>query len=93
MKTILIYCNFQLQLFLINEFSNYTTCNYNVVSLIKTFNCTSGSFLGSLSSVPAHELGAVCIKEALSRGSVPPDDVSEVILGQVYTAGIYINGL
>ena len=47
----------------------------------------SGSLNGTLSSVTAHDLGTVCIKEALSRASVSPDQVSEVILGQVLTAG------
>ncbi len=46
-----------------------------------------GSFNGSLASLPAHELGKVVIKEALERGGIAPGDVSEVILGQVLTAG------
>ena len=46
-----------------------------------------GSFLGTLSSVPAQELGAAAITEALKRSSVSGDDVSEVIFGQVLTAG------
>lgn len=46
-----------------------------------------GSFLGPLSSVPAHELGAVAITAALQRAGVSPEDVNEVILGQVLTAG------
>jgi acetyl-CoA C-acetyltransferase len=46
-----------------------------------------GSFSGSLGSLPAHELGAVAIKAALERAGVEPSDVSEVILGQVLTAG------
>lgn len=46
-----------------------------------------GSFNGSLSSVSAVDLGTVAIKEALARGSISPDDVSEVIFGQVLTAG------
>jgi acetyl-CoA C-acetyltransferase len=45
-----------------------------------------GSFSGSLSSLPAHELGIVAIKAALQRANVKPSDVSEVILGQVLTA-------
>jgi len=45
-----------------------------------------GSFSGSLSSLPAHELGIVAIKAALQRANVKPGDVSEVILGQVLTA-------
>lgn len=46
-----------------------------------------GSFNGSLANVPAHELGAVVVKEALSRAQVSGEDVDEVILGQVLTAG------
>ena len=45
-----------------------------------------GNFNGSLSTVPAHELGATVIKAALERAGVKPNDVSEVILGQVLTA-------
>ncbi len=46
-----------------------------------------GSFNGSLSAVPAHELGIVAIKEALKRANVEPGDVSEVIMGQILAAG------
>lgn len=46
-----------------------------------------GSFNGSLASVSAHELGQTVISEAISRAGVAPEDVSEVILGQVLTAG------
>ncbi|MEQ1577756.1 MAG: acetyl-CoA C-acetyltransferase, partial [Hyphomicrobium sp.] len=46
-----------------------------------------GSFNGTLGSVPAHELGKVAIKAALERAGVAAGDVSEVILGQVLTAG------
>ena len=46
-----------------------------------------GSFNGALSSLPAHDLGIVAITEALARAKVEPDDVSEVIMGQILTAG------
>lgn len=46
-----------------------------------------GNFLGALSSVPAHDLGATAIKAALQRADVDPADVDEVVLGQVLTAG------
>ncbi|KAK2170201.1 hypothetical protein NP493_1157g00030 [Ridgeia piscesae] len=46
-----------------------------------------GSFNGALASQPAHALGALTIQEVLKRASVQPEDVSEVILGQVLTAG------
>ncbi|MBX9863992.1 MAG: acetyl-CoA C-acetyltransferase [Hyphomicrobium sp.] len=46
-----------------------------------------GSFNGALGSLPAHELGKVAITAALQRAGVQPGEVSEVILGQVLTAG------
>ncbi|MFD2204446.1 acetyl-CoA C-acetyltransferase [Kiloniella antarctica] len=46
-----------------------------------------GAFGGGLSSVPAAELGAVVIREALTRAGVAPDEVDEVILGQILSAG------
>ena len=47
-----------------------------------------GSLGGVLSTVPATELGAGCIKAALEKAGVPPDEVSEVIMGNVVGAGI-----
>ncbi|HEY8262843.1 MAG TPA: acetyl-CoA C-acetyltransferase [Methyloceanibacter sp.] len=46
-----------------------------------------GSFNGSLSSLPAHQLGEVAIRAALLRAGVKADEVDEVIMGQVLTAG------
>ena len=46
-----------------------------------------GAFLGGLSSLAASALGEIAIKEALSRAGVSPDDVSEVIMGQILAAG------
>jgi len=46
-----------------------------------------GSFLGAYAGTPAHELGRVAIEAALRDAGVAPEDVSEVILGQVLTAG------
>tara|TARA_R110002020_G_scaffold198830_3_gene400047 strand:+ start:1879 stop:3054 length:1176 start_codon:yes stop_codon:yes gene_type:complete len=46
-----------------------------------------GSFNGTLSSVAAHDLGAVAIKAALERAGVAPAEVDEVILGQILSAG------
>jgi len=46
-----------------------------------------GSFMGSLSSVPAPRLGAVVIEEALRRAGIRKTDVQEVIMGNVLVAG------
>lgn len=46
-----------------------------------------GTLGGSLSTVPAHELGAGVIKAVLEETGVKPEEVDEVIMGQVLTAG------
>ncbi len=46
-----------------------------------------GAFNGALSSLPAHKLGEIAIKAALSRAKVDGAEVDEVILGQILTAG------
>jgi acetyl-CoA C-acetyltransferase len=46
-----------------------------------------GAFLGAFAATPAHELGRVAIEAALAQAGVAGQDVSEVILGQVLTAG------
>ncbi len=46
-----------------------------------------GAFNGSLATVAAQDLGAVAIREALTRAQVAGDDVDEVVMGQVLTAG------
>jgi acetyl-CoA C-acetyltransferase len=46
-----------------------------------------GRLSGALSTLPAHRLGQAAITEALHRAQVEPGEVSEVILGQVLTAG------
>lgn len=60
------------------------TSDVVILSAVRT---AVGSLNGSLSKVPAKDLGATCIKEALKRANIAPDSVSEVILGQVLTAG------
>jgi len=47
-----------------------------------------GSFMGSLSSVPAVELGGIAIREALKRAGVQAEQVDEVIMGNVMQAGL-----
>ena len=46
-----------------------------------------GKFGGALAKTPAPELGATVIKALLARANLKPDQISEVILGQVLTAG------
>src|SRR5476651_1568105 len=46
-----------------------------------------GSFNGAFGQVPAHDLGKVAIKGALERAHVKPEEVDEVIMGQILSAG------
>src|SRR5947207_13963694 len=46
-----------------------------------------GAFNGAFANLPAHELGKVAIQESLKRAGVEGKDVSEVIMGQILTAG------
>lgn len=46
-----------------------------------------GSFNGALSMVPLRDLCSVVIKDVLKRAGVNPEEVSEVIMGHVLTAG------
>ena len=46
-----------------------------------------GAFNGALSTLPASELGKAAISAALERAGVSPDEVSEVVMGQILTAG------
>jgi acetyl-CoA C-acetyltransferase len=46
-----------------------------------------GSFNGAFANLPAHDLGKVAIKAALERAGVEPGRVSEVIMGQILSAG------
>jgi len=58
----------------------------NEVVIVSAARTPVGSFLGSLSSLPAHDLGAHAIKAAVERAGLTPADVNEVILGQVLQA-------
>jgi len=46
-----------------------------------------GSFMGSLSSLSATQLGALAVEEAVKRAGIKKSDVQEVIMGNVLTAG------
>ncbi len=58
----------------------------NTIVVASAARTPVGSFNGAFANTPAHELGAVAIKEALGRAGVDAKEVDEVILGQVLTA-------
>ncbi|HKQ97871.1 MAG TPA: acetyl-CoA C-acetyltransferase [Candidatus Polarisedimenticolia bacterium] len=47
-----------------------------------------GKFLGALKGMAAPELGAIVVKEAVARAGVRPDEVEDVIMGNVVSAGV-----
>ena len=57
------------------------------VVIVSAARTPVGSFNGALSSIPANQLGQTAIKAALERAEVTPDQVSEVIMGQILQAG------
>jgi acetyl-CoA C-acetyltransferase len=57
------------------------------IVIVEATRTAVGKFGGSLSKTPAPELGAAVIQSLLKKSGVAPDQVSQVILGQVLTAG------
>lgn len=57
------------------------------VVIVAAARTAIGSFNGALASLPAHALGRCAIQAALARAKLEPGEVSEVILGQILTAG------
>jgi acetyl-CoA C-acetyltransferase len=60
----------------------------NDVVITAALRTAVGKFEGSLAKIPAAELGAQVIKALLERSGVKPEQISEVIMGQVLTAGV-----
>jgi len=57
------------------------------IVIVSAARTAVGKFGGSLGNIPATELGAIVIKELLARANVASDQIGEVIMGQVLTAG------
>lgn len=60
---------------------------FNGVVILSATRTPIGNLNGALSTLPAHNLGSVVIKEGLTRAGVAADQVSEVLMGQILTAG------
>ena len=60
----------------------------NDVVIVSACRTPIGSFRGSLSSLTATQLGAIAVKEAVKRAGLKPEDVDEVIMGNVVGAGV-----
>lgn len=59
----------------------------NDVVIVSALRTAIGNFNGTLSSLPANKLGSAVIKKILEQTKVAPENVSEVIMGQILTAG------
>src|ERR1041385_1259533 len=74
-----------------SELSSVTVTNMSelkpavIVSAVRT---PVGKFLGALKSFKATDLGAIVVREAVKRAGVKPEDVDEVIMGNVIQAGL-----
>jgi acetyl-CoA C-acetyltransferase len=64
-----------------------TSTEENTIVIASAARTPVGTFNGAFATLPAHELGRVAIQAALARAKVEPGEVSEVILGQILTAG------
>ncbi len=58
------------------------------IVIVSAARTAVGKFGGSLAGIPATELGATVIKEVLRRANIGADQIGEVIMGQVLTAGV-----
>ncbi len=58
------------------------------IVIVSATRTAVGKFGGALAKIPATELGSIVIQEALARARVGLDQVGEVIMGQVLTAGV-----
>jgi len=59
----------------------------NQAVILSAARSAIGTYQGSLASFTAPQLGALAIKEAVKRASINPDDIDEVIVGQVVQGG------
>ncbi len=57
------------------------------VVIVSAARTPVGSFNGAFGAVPAHVLGITALKAAIARAALSPDEVDEVILGQILAAG------
>ena len=64
---------------------NLNQKNIVITSAVRT---AIGTFQGSLKNIQAHELGAAVAKEAMNKSNLRPNDIDELIMGQVLTGAV-----
>jgi acetyl-CoA C-acetyltransferase len=60
----------------------------NQAVILSATRSAIGTYLGGLASFSAPQLGALAIREAVKRAAINPEDIDEVIMGQVVQAGV-----
>ena len=60
----------------------------NEVYILSAVRTPIGKLLGGLSNMSAVQLGTIAIKEAIERATIKPENVDEVVMGHVLTAGL-----
>jgi acetyl-CoA C-acetyltransferase len=64
------------------------TNKFNEVVIIAAVRTPIGTYKGSLKDIKADQLGSIVIKEVLNRSNIGKEEIDEVIMGQVLTAGM-----
>lgn len=70
------------------QFSNQRSAVLNEVVIVDAVRTPIGSFQGSLSSQSATQLGGVAVKGLLDRTGIAPENVNEIYMGNVCSAGL-----
>lgn len=60
----------------------------NSIVIVNGARTPMGGFQGDLADVPVTQLGATVIKEAIDRAGIKPEEVDEVIMGNILSAGV-----
>jgi acetyl-CoA C-acetyltransferase len=63
----------------------------NKVGIVSAVRTPIGNFGGSLKNVPAYDLAALVLNEVVRRAGIAPEAVNNVIMGQNYQSGEYVN--
>ncbi|MFC1872376.1 thiolase family protein [Chloroflexota bacterium] len=63
----------------------------NEVAVVSAARTPIGAYIGSLKEVPAYDLGAIVLNEAVNRAGIKPADVEFVVMAQAYQNGEYVN--
>ena len=72
---------------MIRQIENFMSNKLNEVVIVGAVRTPIGTYKGSLKNMKSHQLGSIVIKEVLKRSKFDKDEIDEVIMGQVLTAG------